>query len=90
MRRLRKVSLLFALAAVFAAQAAFAAPTTPIYTITGPESVNRGDIFNAVVQIQSTAVPGEDYSADEGAYKFSGALFRLNLTAQDLDMTNKL
>ena len=89
MRRLRKVSLLFALAAVFAAQAAFAAPTTPIYTITGPESVNRGDIFNAVVQIQSTAVPGEDYSADEGAYKFSGALFKLNFPEEDLEMVNK-
>ena len=44
--RIKKISLLLAsIAVMIISQAAFAATAVPVYTITVPESVARGDIF---------------------------------------------
>ena len=87
--RITKISLLLAsIAVMIISQAAFAATAVPVYTITVPESVARGDIFNATVTIKSAAAPGVDYSADAGEYKLTGAMFKLTFPADDLEMVN--
>lgn len=87
--RITKISLLLAsIAVMIISQAAFAATAVPVYTITVPESVARGDIFNATVTIKSAAAPGVDYSAEAGEYKLTGAMFKLTFPADDLEMVN--
>lgn len=87
--RIKKISLLLAsIAVMIISQAAFAATAVPVYTITVPESVARGDIFNATVTIKSAAAPGVDYSAEAGEYKLTGAMFKLTFPADDLEMVN--
>lgn len=86
--RIKKISLLLASIAVLVAQAAFAATAVPVYNLTVPESVARGDIFNATVTIKSAAAPGVDYSASAGEYKLTGAMFKLTFPADDLEMVN--
>lgn len=81
--------ILALLAIVLLAQCAFAAnSTTPIYTLTLPASVSRGDIFNATVTIKSKAVAGVDYSPTAPEYKLTGAMFNLTFPAEDLEMVN--
>ena len=56
--RITKISLLLAsIAVMIISQAAFAATAVPVYTITVPESVARGDIFNATVTISPPPRP---------------------------------
>ncbi len=88
MYRIKKLALLIASLSIFAAQGAFAATAVPVYTLTVPDSVSRGDIFNATVTIKSAAAPGVDYSADAGEYKLTGAMFKLTFPADDLEMVN--
>lgn len=88
MYRIKRLALLIVSLTIFAAQAAFAATAVPVYTLTVPESVSRGDIFNATVTIKSAAAPGVDYSADAGEYKLTGAMFKLTFPADDLEMVN--
>lgn len=88
MYRIKRLALLIVSLTVFAAQASFAATAVPVYTLTVPESVSRGDIFNATVTIKSAAAPGVDYSADAGEYKLTGAMFKLTFPADDLEMVN--
>lgn len=84
-----KRMILALLAIVLLAQAAFAAnSTTPIYTLTLPANVSRGDIFNATVTIKSKAVDGVDYSEAAPEYKLTGAMFELTYPAEDLEMVN--
>ena len=64
--------ILALLAIALLAQVAFAANTTPIYTLTLPANVSRGDIFNATVTIKSKAVAGVDYSPTAPEYKLTG------------------
>ena len=85
---IKKIILLTAAITALFVQAAFAATAVPVYTLTVPESVSRGDIFNATVTIKSAAAPGVDYSADAGEYKLTGAMFKLTFPADDLEMVN--
>lgn len=85
---IKKIILLTAAITVLYVQAAIAATAVPVYTLTVPESVSRGDIFNATVTIKSAAAPGVDYSADAGEYKITGAMFKLTFPADDLEMVN--
>ena len=80
--------ILALLAIALLAQVAFAANTTPIYTLTLPANVSRGDIFNATVTIKSKAVAGVDYSPTAPEYKLTGAMFKLTFPAEDLEMVN--
>ena len=89
MLRIKKLSSFIAVIAVLAVQAAaFAATAVPVYNLTVPESVARGDIFNALVTIKSKAAPGVNYSASAGEYKLTGAMFKLTFPADDLEMVN--
>lgn len=84
---MKKIILTLLAIALFATSA-LAANTTPIYTLTLPASVSRGDIFNATVSIKSTAVAGVDYSPTAPEYKLTGAMFKLTYPAEDLEMVN--